>query len=386
MPKQTSKNSTTVRGGDRSGDVLGLRALNRATLERQMLLSRRKLPAIEAIEHLVGMQAQAPNPPYIGLWTRLEGFHPDELARLITDRHAVRIALMRNTVHLVSARDCLALRPLVQPVFDRGLYANRAHRAGIEGVDIEALVAAGRALLEEQPRTAKELGELLRERWPDRDPASLARAIRHLVPLVQMPPRGIWGKSGQAAHSTAEAWLGRPLDPDPSLDEMVVRYLGAFGPATVKDVQTWSGLTQLREVTERLRSRLRIFRDEQGNELFDLLGAPRPDPDTPSPPRFLPEFDNLILSHADRTRVIANDYRKAIASKNGMVPATVLVDGFVRGTWKTKRARRGKATLVIEPFEPLAKKDRDALSEEGEQLIRFTGEDAEAFEVRFAEP
>jgi hypothetical protein len=386
MPKQPSKNSTTARGGDSSGDVLGLRALNRATLERQMLLSRQKLPAIEAIEHLVGMQAQAPNPPYIGLWTRLEGFHPDELARLITDRRAVRIALIRNTVHLVTARDCLALRPLVQPVFDRALYANYAHRAGIEGVDIEALVAAGRALLEEQPRTAKELGELLRERWPDRDPASLARAIRHLVPLVQVPPRGIWGKSGQAAHTTAEAWLGRPLDPDPSLDEMVVRYLGAFGPATVKDVQTWSGLTRLREVTDRLRSRLRTFRDEQGNELFDLLDAPRPDPDTPSPPRFLPEFDNLILSHADRTRIIANDYRKVIASKNGMVPATVLVDGFVRGTWKTKRARRGKATLVIEPFEPLAKKDRDALSEEGEQLIRFTGEDAEAFEVRFAEP
>jgi hypothetical protein len=365
--------------------VLALRALNRATLERQMLLSRRKLPAVEAIEHLVGMQAQAPNPPYVGLWTRLKGFHPDELSRLILDRRAVRVALMRNTVHLVSARDCLALRPLVQPVFDRGLYANRAHRAGIEGVDIEALVAAGRALLEKRPRTAKELGELLKERWPDRDPASLARTIRHLVPLVQVPPRGIWGKSGRAAHTTAEAWLGRPLDPDPSLDEMVVRYLGAFGPATVKDVQTWSGLTRLGEVIDRLRSRLRIFRDEHDNELFDMPDAPRPGPDTPSLPRFLPEFDNLILSHADRTRVIANDHRKMIASKNGMVPATVLVDGFVRGTWKTERAR-GKATLLIEPFEPLPKKYRGALAEEGERLIRFVGKRTETFEVRFAEP
>jgi hypothetical protein len=385
MAKQTSKNSATARSEDESGDMLGLRALNRATLERQMLLSRWKLPAIEAIEHLVGMQAQAPNPPYVGLWTRLEGFHPAELARLILDRHAVRVALMRNTVHLVTARDCLALRPLVQPVFDRGLYANRAHRAGIEGVDIEALVAAGRALLEERPRTAKELGELLKERWPDRDPTSLARAIRHLVPLVQVPPRGIWGKSGRAAHTTAEAWLGRPLDSDPSLDEMVIRYLGAFGPATVKDVQTWSGLTRLGEVTDRLRSRLRVFRDEHGNELFDLPDAPRPDHDTPSPPRFLPEFDNLILSHADRTRVIANDYRKVIASKNGMVPATVLVDGFVRGKWKTELTRE-KATLAIEPFEPLAKKDHEALIKEGERLIRFTGEGAEAFEVRFAGP
>jgi Winged helix DNA-binding domain len=366
--------------------VLTLRELNRATLERQMLVRRQKLPAAEAIEHLVGLQAQAPNPPYVGLWTRLEGFHPDELARLITDRRAVRIALMRNTIHLVTARDCLKLRPLVQPVFDRALYANRTHRAGIDGMDVEAVVAAGRALLEERPRTAKELGELLQERWPNRDPSSLARAIRHLVPLVQVPPRGIWGKSGQATHTTAAAWLGRPLDPDPSLDELVVRYLAAFGPATVRDVQTWSGLARLGEVTDRLRPHLRTFRDERGKELFDLPDAPRPDPDTPVPPRFLPEFDNLILSHADRTRIIANDFRKEIASKNGMVPATVLVDGFVRGTWKTERTR-GKVTLVIEPFEPLSKEDCDALAEEGEQLVRFVAEPegAETFKVRFAE-
>ena len=366
--------------------VLTLRELNRATLERQMLVRRQKLPAAEAIEHLVGLQAQTPNPPYVGLWTRLEGFHPDELARLITDRRAVRIALMRNTIHLVTARDCLKLRPLLQPIFDRALYANRTHRAGIDGMDVEAVVAAGRALLEVRPRTAKELGELLQERWPNRDPSSLARAIRHLVPLVQVPPRGIWGKSGQATHTTAEAWLGRPLDPDPSLDELVVRYLAAFGPATVMDVQTWSGLARLGEVTDRLRPHLRTFRDERGKELFDLPDAPRPDPDTPAPPRFLPEFDNLILSHADRTRIIANDYRKEIASKNGMVPATVLVDGFVRGTWKTERTR-GKVTLVIEPFEPLFKEDCDALAEEGEQLVRFVAEPegAETFKVRFAE-
>jgi hypothetical protein len=368
----------------RPDGVLGQRALNRATLERQMLLRRWKMPAEEAIEHLVGLQSQAPNPPYVGLWTRLEGFHPEELARLILDRRAVRIALMRNTVHLVSARDCLALRPLVQPVLERGLYASRAHRAGLEGLDIEALVAAGSALLEEKPRTAKELGELLRERWTDHDAASLARAIRHLVPLIQVPPRGIWGESGQAAHTTVEAWLGRPLDSESSLDEMVVRYLGAFGPATVKDVQVWSGLTRLGEVFERLRPRLRVFRDEHGKELFDLPDAPRPSPDAPAPPRFLPEFDNLILSYADRARVIANDHRRVIAARNGMVPAVVLVDGFVRGTWKIEKTRRA-ATLVIEPFESLPKKERDDLVEEGERLVNLLGRGAETFEVRFAE-
>lgn len=366
-------------------EALERRALNRAFLKRQLLLSRSRLSAEEAIEHLVGMQAQAPNPPYIGLWTRLEGFHPDELARLILERRAVRIALMRNTVHLVTARDCLKLRPLVQPVIDRGLRASRAHRAGLEGLDAEALVAAGRVLLEERPCTAKELGMLLEERWPERDGASLARAIRHLLPIVQVPPRGLWGRSGPAAHTTAEVWLGRPFDPDPSMEEMVLRYLGAFGPASVKDVQTWSGLTRLGEVIERLRPHLVTFHDEHGHELFDLPDAPRPDSETPAPPRFLPEFDNLILSHADRSRIIADDYRKTIASKNGMVPATVLVDGFVRGVWKTERTR-GKVTLVIEPFEPLPRKDLDALCEEGDRLIRFVGKGAEMFGIRFVAP
>jgi hypothetical protein len=225
---------------------------------------------------------------------------------------------------------------------------------------------------------------LMQERWPERDPASLARAIRHLVPLVQVPPRGVWGEGGPATHTTAEAWLGRPIDLDPSLEEMVLRYLGAFGPASVKDLQTWSGLTRLGKVVKRLRPRLLSFRDEYDRDLFDLPDAPRPYPDAPSPPRFLPEFDNLILSHADRTRVIADEYRKAIASRNGMVPATFLIDGFVQGTWKTERTR-GKAMLQIEPFEALAKQDRRVLAEEGERLIRFIGYGAETFEVNIVE-
>lgn len=365
-----------------SGDALTIRELNRATLARQMLLRRSGSSALDAIEHLVGMQAQAPNPPYVGLWTRLEDFQPGELSRLILDRRAVRIALVRNTVHLVSANDCLALRPLVQPILDRGLYSTRANRAALEGLDVEALATVGRKLVEEQPRTARELGDLLLERWPDRDPAVLARAIRHLLPLVQVPPRGIWGESGQTTHTTAENWLGSPLNSDSSLDEMVLRYLGAFGPASVMDIQTWSGLTRLREVVERLRPRLISLRDESGKEIFDLPDAPRPSPDTPVPPRFLPEFDNLILSHADRTRVIPDDYRKALASKNGMVPATILVNGFVRGTWRIEKSRRN-ATLKIHLFERLSKQDLESLAEEGELLVRFGENGAKSHDILF---
>jgi hypothetical protein len=350
-----------------------------------LLLRRHEASAHEAVEHLVGLQAQAPEPPYVGLWSRLADFRPGGLSRMIRDRQAVRIALMRNTVHLVTAEDCLKLRPLVQPIIGRNLYTGSAQRAAVKEIDAGELIAAGRALLEERPLTAGQLGKLLRERWTDQDPAALARAVRGLVPLVQVPPRGLWGESGPAAHTTVEAWLGRPLDPDPAPEDLVLRYLGAFGPAGVRDAQTWSGLSRLREVFERLRPRLRTFSDREGTELFDLPEAPRPDPDVPAPVRFVAAFDNLILSHADRSRVIVAEHRKVIASRNGMVPATFLVDGFVSGTWKIVRDRR-EATLWISPFERLPKRNREVLAEEGGRLLRFMSGGAEDWVVRFVEP
>jgi hypothetical protein len=345
-----------------------------------MLLVRSGMSAIEAVEHLVGMQAQAPLAPYVGLWARLQDFHPEELAQLITDRRAVRTSLMRTTLHLVSAADCLALRPLMQPVLERGFRTGSPYFRQIADIDLMALLEVGRAILAEVPQTTSALGTLLQERWPTYDAVSMAHAVRYLIPLVQMPPRGIWGKGGQATWTTVEQWLARPVPGDGDVDAMVLRYLGAFGPATVQDVQAWCWLTRLRPVVERLRPQLRTFRDVQGSELFDLPDAPRPDPETPAPPRFVPEYDNVLLSHADRTRVIADAHRDRVFTKG-----SCLVDGFVCGAWKIVQ-KRDAATLTVELFAPLSTPDREALEEEGAHLLDFAARAASRLDIQFVQP
>ena len=367
---------------------LTLRALNRALLDRQLLLSPAALPAagdrsaavIGTVEHLVGLQAQAPFPPYYGLWSRLDGFRPGDLAGLLLDRRVVRVALMRGTIHLVSARDCLALRPAMQPVLDRGLRANFGRR--LTGVDLAALADAGRILVDEKARTFSDLGRELALRWPDTDPDALAQGVRALVPLVQLPPRAVWGASGQAAHTSAQAWLGRPAPDDVPLEPLVTRYLAAFGPATVADVQAWSGLTRLAEIVDRLRPGLRTFRGEQGGELFDLPGAPRPDPDTPAPVRFVAEFDNLVLAHADRGRLLSEPHRKRMYARANTFPGSVLVDGFVAGIWKITRPR-GTAAVTVELFDPVSARVTDEVAAEGRRLLAFAAPDAGGHDVRF---
>jgi hypothetical protein len=285
---------------------------------------------------------------------------------------------MRATIHLVTARDLLALRPVMQPVLERS-FAGSAFARRIEAVDRRELHRVAAALLVERPRTRAELGPLLGERWPGIDPESLAHAITFVLPVVQVPPRAVWGARGPAAWTTAEHWLGEPIEAHAAPDATVLRYLAAFGPATVGDVQTWSGLTRLKDVVDRLRPRLRSFRDERGHELLDLPAAPRPDPDTPAPPRFLPEYDNALLSHADRARIIADEHRERVFMKGAL-----LVDGFVRGSWRLVRERGRRAALQIEPFARLARRDRAQVEKEGDRLLAFAAADADTRAVRFA--
>lgn len=346
------------------GHVLSARMLNRALLARQMLLEPADMTAEQAVEHLVGMQAQSPQAPYVGLWARLKDFHTDELAGLIEARLAVRVPLMRTTLHLVTTGDCLGLRRLMQPMLDRG-FAGSPFSKLLDGVDIAEVLSQGERLLADSPLTTVELGRLLAERWPGRDAEALGQAVRLLVPAVQVPPRGIWGKSGLPRWAPVETWLARPLDARPSIEDIVLRYLGAFGPASVMDVQAWCWLTRLGDTLERLRPRLVVFRDEAGRELFDLPDAPRPDPETPAPVCFIPEYDNLLLSHADRSRVVSEAGLKQVFGKGA-----VLLDGFVSAAWKIARARR-VATLQIEPLGKLTKKEMRAVEKEGLRLLEL---------------
>jgi hypothetical protein len=346
-------------------EVLSRRALNRATLERQLLLRRVELPVLGAVEQLVGLQAQVPQAPYTALWSRLAGFRPEALSTLLEERRVVRMTAMRSTLHLVGADDCLLLAPLVRPLVDSEIARHPAHAPKLAGVDLGPVLSfAGRLLAE--PRTGPQLRAALADRFPEHDAAALAFACRALS-LVQTPPRGLWRRSAQVTLATVESWLGRPPASSPSVDDLVLRYLGAFGPAAVGDVTTWSRLTGLRAVVERLRARLVTFRDEGGRELFDLPEAPRPDPDTPAPVRFLPEYDNVLLSHADRTRFVAARDRSSLAEGWTTGWGAVLHDGVVRGRWRREHER------VIVRHVPLAKRATASIAAEGRRLAAFLG-------------
>jgi hypothetical protein len=351
--------------------------LGRATLARQLLLAREELDPVEAVERLCGLQAQQPKPPFIGLWSRLTGYRREDLHAALHDRTAVRATFLRGTLHLVSAGDYNGLRAALGPVMDDAMRAVRSRAAGL---DLAAVLPVARDLVQQRPRDFNELRALLRDEFPEVNERALGYAVRLHLPLVMVPTRDRWGYPSTAKFTTAEDWLGTPLATEEDPRPLIRRYLAAFGPATAADVQTWSGLKGLKPVLDGMREELSLFRDDRGRDVYDLPDAPRPDAGTPAPPRFLPEFDNLVLAHADRGRILADEHRAEVVTKNLRVKATFLHNGSVAGTWEVTRAKR-TATLRLRPFTALPARALRHLREEGEALLRFAEEDAASFEV-----
>ncbi|MFJ4986177.1 winged helix DNA-binding domain-containing protein [Streptomyces sp. NPDC088732] len=367
------------------GTALDRRTLNRSLLARQFLLRRADVSAEHVLGHLVGLQAQEPQDPYVALWSRIADFEPGELSGMLTDRRAVRMSLLRWTVHLVAAQDCMVLRPVVQDVLERRLLGQ--FRRQLDGLDLAEVAEAGRVLLAAGPLSASRLGDGLRERWPERERLPLSLAVTARVPTVQPPPRGLWRTPGAALQTPAEQWLDRTFEAagDRGPERTVLRYLAAFGPAAVRDVAVWSGLTGVRAVVDRLRPRLRVYRDEHGAELYDVPGTPFPDPGTPAPPRFLPQYDNIVLSHADRSRIVPPGPSSPVPALpgSGSNRGFFLHDGFVGGLWRIESSR-GTAVLHLLPYAPLPSAARDALAAEGERLLAFAAPGTTGGRVRFA--
>jgi hypothetical protein len=359
---------------------LTARALNRALLARQMLLRREKITTLAAVKQLVAVQAQLARPPFVGLWSRVEGFRRDDLNDLLCKRSVVRGTALRATLHLMAADDYVAFRGVIQTALSaamRGVLRDRA-----EGLDLTSLEADARDFFTRRA-TFDAFRKYLKKKYPKADERAMAYAIRTHVPLVQVPADAAWGFPAAADFALSGQWLGRKIPTDPSPPHALVkRYLAAFGPATPADAQVWTGIAGLRLVFDELRPQLEVLRDTRNRELFDLPGAPRPPEDTPAPVRFLPEWDNLLLAFADRSHVIPDAHRR-ITSKNLLLPPTFLVDGFVGGTWKVERKAK-TAALVLTPFEPLAKKWTAPLEEEGDALLQFVEPDAPGRQVRIA--
>ncbi|MCL7377747.1 winged helix DNA-binding domain-containing protein [Streptomyces sp. 35G-GA-8] len=348
--------------------VLDTRALNRATLARQLLLDRADVPVLDAVAHLGGLQAQEPQEPFVGLWSRLRAFDPSVLSDLLTGRRVVRTHLMRRTVHLVTADDALAWRARHDTMLRQRVLGT--YRRELDGIDLGELSAAGRAVMADgEPRSMTELARALADRWPTPGTRPLGEMlIAALVPVAQLPPRGLWRTKGGVRNVLLASWLGREIDPpspdgsDPVGQALVRRYLAAFGPAASADLRAWCGLTGLPAAVAAVREELVTFRDERGRELLDLPDAPRPDPDTPAPVRFLPAFDNAILGYHDRGRII-DDAHRGLSVTGARV---VLVDGRVAATWTV-----AAGTVVVTPLRPFRPADRTAVAEEGRELASF---------------
>lgn len=366
-----------------SHEVLTPRRLNRALLARQWLLTPEPMAPLELIERLVGLQAQQARPPFVGLWSRIPGFRREELRSLCASGEVVRASLMRCTLHLMSRRDYLRFRPVLQPALTGAMRSILRDR--LDSFDLAAVLDEARKQFAERPRTFTELRAALVAAFPEADERAMGYAVRTQLPLTIVPTDHEWGYHADGRFALEPALAEAAQAEAATPHELVLRYLAAFGPATAADVQAWSGLSGAAQVLSDLRPRLAVFRDERKRELFDLPSAPRPPEETPVPVRLVAEFDNLLLAHADRSRIIADEHRKVVVTKNGLVLGTFLVDGFVAGTWKAARSRKS-ATLTLTPFQPLTGNTRAELEAEGQRLLEFLEPEAATRQVEFAAP
>lgn len=363
-------------------DVLTTRELNRATLARQLLLERGQMPVADAVARLLALQAQEARPAHIGLWSRLNGFTPDHLGDALHDRQVVRATSLRATLHLLAARDYLAFRPLLEPTLAATAAATIKRLPG-PPPETERLIPAARAALRGQSLDFAAIRDRMHEEFPDVNDRALGYSVRLNLPLVMVPTRDRWSFPAAARFTMADEWLGATTAAACTPEEFVTRYLAAFGPASPRDLQTFSWL-RLKPVFDRLRPDLRAFATESGQVLFDLPEAPRPNADIGAPARFLPEFDSLLLAHDDRTRIIPAEYRARLITRNLRVPAAFLWDGFVRGTWKTT-LRKTSVTLTLTPFGRLPARAVRELSAEADRMLQFTDPGIAARDVRVAQ-
>ena len=360
------------------GSQISLRALNRTLLDRQFLLERVSRSTLGVVARLVALQAQEPNWPYIGLWARVVDFRPDDLMSLLSSGQVVRGAGLRSTQHLVAGEDFRWLRPTIQPVLDRNARSPYVTRETI-GLDLDEITAVGIELLGDDTLSRRELRKRFVEKWPGRNGQVMVAALERRVPLVHSPATGAWGRWGSPAGVAvvrAEFVVGEMSESQP--EALIRRYLAAFGPAAVSDFQSWSGLTRMGEVFEIMRPGLGVYRTEVG-ELFDLPDAALADVDVPAPVRFLPAFDNVLLGHATRTRIVSDDDRKVVMPGGAQVVPTFLVDGFVGGTWSLQGSE-----LLVKNFRPLSRAIRSEVVSEAEQLLEFVIPGDPARKISFA--
>ncbi|MGQ0678301.1 MAG: winged helix DNA-binding domain-containing protein [Actinomycetota bacterium] len=356
------------------------RQLNRATLARQLLLERAQLGALEVVGRLAGMQAQHAMAPFVGLWSRIAGFSSRDLSDAIARREVVKATFVRATLHLCVEKDYRSFRSTLQPMLSAASQSVCKGRA--EGFDTAEVVEAGRQFIARQPRTFAEISQMLQQRYPQIEIGPLRYTVRTHLALVQVPTGTRWSFPGNPQFALADHWLDRQFAGQDRLKELFHRYLAAFGPASAADFQTWSGL-RIKERIHEVRPGLTVHMAGRV-ELFDLPQAPAPDEQTPAPVRFLPEYDNLLLSHKRRSRVIAEAHRPRVFLPGLRVRSTFLVDGFVAGAWRVDLAGKHPA-LVLEPFEPISAPVRTDLEEEGQRLLSFLAPQALGSEVRWAE-